>query len=239
MLPAPSVPGQAFHLHPCVAFQLNGAFCIPSPAVTWSPSPSTTLQVPPKGLPAMQSIGLLSVWPIQDHFVFMICCFTGAWPVMSHRLELLMVEGQFRLLHPTVCVSRVQYHLPCGETEFPDWIHLIYYFCFMAFFFVCLFPLLCVLQFSRNYSSNLCGRRRERPLDVWPKDAGSVGAGEDSVLATRRSCTPRVGQKSKGNDQTQTPDRKLGHGQENNRVYCLLTDFQIWFLVQALTKAPL
>ena len=46
----------------------------------------------------------------------------------------------------------------------------------------------------------------------------------------------RVSQKkSNWNYQAQPPDQKLGQGQENNRVYWLLTDFQIWCLVQGFT----
>ena len=50
--------------------------------------------------------------------------------------------------------------------------HIFSYFCFMVCF-VCLFS----FPFWSSYSCNQCGRRRGRPLDVLPPDAGSVCAG--------------------------------------------------------------
>ena len=41
-----------------------------------------------------QSLGLLSVWPIHDYFLFIICCVRDACPVIFHRLTLLTVEDQ-------------------------------------------------------------------------------------------------------------------------------------------------
>ena len=57
--------------------------------------PSLSLLLLPCGLhQRTQSLGLLSVWPILDYFLFIICCVRDACPVIFHRLTLLMVEDQ-------------------------------------------------------------------------------------------------------------------------------------------------
>ena len=69
--PTPSVSVQAFHLRPGVALWLDSAFCIPSPAITRSPSPSVTLRVPPEVLSgnavSWSAKGMAYPWPFPVH----------------------------------------------------------------------------------------------------------------------------------------------------------------------------
>ena len=74
--------------------------------------------------------------------------------------------------------------------------------------------------FPLELSSNTTSRSFWKLLDNW-------------------SCKwPRVTENNwKGNNQVQLPDWKLGHGQENIRLYWPLTDFQIWCLVQGQPRS--
>ena len=82
---------------------------------------------------------------------------------------------------------------------------------------------------TRSIARILIINLRHRQALLLTRPAVLLGEGRPDTRERRRSSlvTGRQSQKLKGNDEAQPPDQKLGHGQENIRVYWLLTHLQI------------